>query len=279
LFVACARDNVSVINLLLKHAQQQRKLAFLGVRDGSYESSAQVVALDDYVHTVDHSGRSVVFVACQYNQLATVRLLCKQSEYLELLNLPRIDGDTPLAVACRYGYRELIKCLLGLCSSESQVLLQLDTANALGDTALHCVCRRQLVDLAALLIENGASTSLLNDDGLVALAYITDPIDRQMLQKAGLWGNSRSRQGFGMEHWVGSCGYSIYMIVESGLDSLRQPHLLPAPPLLSALGWGGLGGARTGTMRTAASSSSGSPVSQTASPLSAQQSASLDQHE
>jgi len=306
LFVACAQDNTAVINLLLKHGQQQRKLAFLDVREGGYESalSSPVRVSDECAHTVDVTGRSVLFAACQYNRSATVRLLCKQPEFLELINLPRHNGDAPLAVACLHGHRDIIKILLSVGSDQGEggatatgatatptgeggigagaavgVTVHLDATNGDGDSALHLVCRQQAVDLAALLIEHGASTITLDDCGQDALQYISDEEDRRMLAKAGTGGRARGRTGLGLEHWVGSCGYSLYTMVEGGLGSLQSPNLLTAASVLG-VGWGlgrGSNTQRAVGNDAGAADISGSAVTHTHSPMSGQQS--LEFHE
>ncbi|CAB1350814.1 unnamed protein product [Coregonus sp. 'balchen'] len=171
--------------------------------------------------------------------LGTIQTLLKFSSK-EARLVPDKDGCIPLLLAVEAGNVGIVKELLGTLS-EPQLRAQ---KTGSGDAALHVCCRRKDLEMAKVLIENGANVDIQNEEGqtplhiaawegdelLLKLFYqskanpnVTDKMDRSPLHIAAERGHTnvvevltekfrsnvlaRTKDGSTLMHIASQCGH------------------------------------------------------------------------
>uniref|UniRef100_A0A8C6TXW5 Ankyrin repeat domain 27 (VPS9 domain) n=1 Tax=Neogobius melanostomus TaxID=47308 RepID=A0A8C6TXW5_9GOBI len=107
------------------------------------------------VNATDYHALTPLHLACQKGYQGVSLLLL---HYKANPNAQDNNGNTPLHLACMYGHEDCVKALVYFdCHS-----CRLDVQNDKGDTALHMASRWGYEGIIQVLLENGASTIVLN---------------------------------------------------------------------------------------------------------------------
>ncbi|MGH0115805.1 UNVERIFIED_CONTAM: hypothetical protein FKN15_046990 [Acipenser sinensis] len=107
------------------------------------------------VNATDYHALTPLHLSCQKGyQSGTLLLL----HYKASTNMQDINGNTPLHLACMYGHEDCVKALVYYDVHSCR----LDIQNDKGDTPLHIAARWGYEGVIEVLLENGASTDILN---------------------------------------------------------------------------------------------------------------------
>ncbi|KAM9375993.1 ankyrin repeat domain-containing protein 27 [Pholidichthys leucotaenia] len=107
------------------------------------------------VNTTDYHGLTPLHLACQRGHQGVTLLLLHYKANMEAQDN---NGNTPLHLACMYGHEDCVKALVYY----DVHTCRLDLLNDKGDTALHMAARWGYEGIITVLLENGASTRILN---------------------------------------------------------------------------------------------------------------------
>ncbi|KAG7522037.1 ankyrin repeat domain-containing protein 27 isoform X1 [Solea senegalensis] len=107
------------------------------------------------VNATDYHALTPLHLACQRGYQGVTLLLL---HYKANTDAQDNNGSTPLHLACMYGHEDCVKALVYY---DLQVC-RLDLQNDKGDTALHMAARWGYEGIIQVLLENGASTNILN---------------------------------------------------------------------------------------------------------------------
>ncbi|XP_069491549.1 ankyrin repeat domain-containing protein 27 isoform X2 [Ambystoma mexicanum] len=107
------------------------------------------------VNATDYHGSTPLHLACQkgYQNVSLLLLHYKASTDVQDNN-----GNTPLHLACTYGHEDCVKALVYY----DVQTCRLDIGNEKGDTPLHIAARWGYQGIIEVLLQNGASTEMLN---------------------------------------------------------------------------------------------------------------------
>uniref|UniRef100_A0A3B4BHC3 VPS9 domain-containing protein n=1 Tax=Periophthalmus magnuspinnatus TaxID=409849 RepID=A0A3B4BHC3_9GOBI len=107
------------------------------------------------VNATDYHALTPLHLACQRGYQGVTLLLL---HYKANTNAQDNNGNTPLHLACMYGHEDCVKALVYFdCHT-----CHLDIQNDKGDTPLHMASRWGYEGIIQVLLENGASISILN---------------------------------------------------------------------------------------------------------------------
>lgn len=106
------------------------------------------------VNATDYHALTPLHLACQRGYQGVSLLLL---HYKANTDAQDNNGNTPLHLACMYGHEDCVKALVYY-----DHMCRLDVQNDKGDTALHMAARWGYEGIIQVLLENGASTDLLN---------------------------------------------------------------------------------------------------------------------
>ncbi|XP_056381704.1 ankyrin repeat domain-containing protein 27 isoform X2 [Hyla sarda] len=107
------------------------------------------------VNATDYHGFTPLHLACQkgHQKIALLLLHYKASRDIQDNN-----GNTSLHLACTYGHEDCVKALVYFDVNSCRM----DCGNEKGDTALHIAARWGYQGIIEVLLQNGASTNVLN---------------------------------------------------------------------------------------------------------------------
>ncbi|XP_069822299.1 ankyrin repeat domain-containing protein 27 isoform X2 [Dendropsophus ebraccatus] len=107
------------------------------------------------VNATDYHGSTPLHLACQkgHQKIALLLLHYKASRDIQDNN-----GNTSLHLACTYGHEDCVKALVYYDVNSCRM----DCGNEKGDTALHIAARWGYQGIIEVLLQNGASTNILN---------------------------------------------------------------------------------------------------------------------
>ncbi|CAN6219060.1 unnamed protein product [Urochloa humidicola] len=75
----------------------------------------------DCYELVDHNGMNLLHVAVVRNKTRVVQYICQDDRFTMLLNATDVDGNTPLHLAVKYGYKQIVATLLQTMSVEMNI--------------------------------------------------------------------------------------------------------------------------------------------------------------
>ncbi|XP_032403009.1 ankyrin repeat domain-containing protein 27 isoform X5 [Xiphophorus hellerii] len=107
------------------------------------------------VNATDYHALTPLHLACQRGYQGVSLLLLHYKANTEAQDN---NGNTPLHLACMYGHEDCVKALVYY----DVQTCRLDLQNDKGDTALHIAARWGYEGIIQVLLENGASTHILN---------------------------------------------------------------------------------------------------------------------
>ncbi|XP_040894346.1 ankyrin repeat domain-containing protein 27 isoform X2 [Toxotes jaculatrix] len=107
------------------------------------------------VNATDYHALTPLHLACQRGYQGVTLLLL---HYKANTDAQDNNGNTPLHLACMYGHEDCVKALIYY----DVQACRLDLQNDKGDTALHMAARWGYEGIIQVLLENGASTNILN---------------------------------------------------------------------------------------------------------------------
>lgn len=107
------------------------------------------------VNATDYHALTPLHLACQRGYQGVSLLLLHYKANTEAQDN---NGNTPLHLACMYGHEDCVKALVYY----DVQTCRLDLQNDKGDTALHIAARWGYEGIIQVLLENGASTQILN---------------------------------------------------------------------------------------------------------------------
>uniref|UniRef100_A0A3Q3EIX1 Ankyrin repeat domain 27 (VPS9 domain) n=1 Tax=Labrus bergylta TaxID=56723 RepID=A0A3Q3EIX1_9LABR len=107
------------------------------------------------VNATDYHALTPLHLACQRGYQGVTLLLLHYKANTEAQDN---NGNTPLHLACMYGHEDCVKALVYY----DLQTCRLDLQNDKGDTALHMAARWGYEGIIQVLLENGASTDILN---------------------------------------------------------------------------------------------------------------------
>ncbi|KAM4733686.1 ankyrin repeat domain-containing protein 27 isoform 2-T2 [Anableps anableps] len=107
------------------------------------------------VNATDYHALTPLHLACQRGYQGVSLLLLHYKTNTEAQDN---NGNTPLHLACMYGHEDCVKALVYY----DVQTCRLDLQNDKGDTALHIAARWGYEGIIQVLLENGASTQILN---------------------------------------------------------------------------------------------------------------------
>ncbi|XP_043979984.1 ankyrin repeat domain-containing protein 27 isoform X1 [Gambusia affinis] len=107
------------------------------------------------VNATDYHALTPLHMACQRGYQGVSLLLLHYKANTEAQDN---NGNTPLHLACMYGHEDCVKALVYF----DVQTCRLDLQNDKGDTALHIAARWGYEGIIQVLLENGASTHILN---------------------------------------------------------------------------------------------------------------------
>ncbi|WP_440117562.1 ankyrin repeat domain-containing protein [Paenibacillus sp. QZ-Y1] len=125
---------------------------------------------------MNHSEQmNILFQAAQHGDVTTIRHLLDSLP--ELTNMENMDGLTPLGYAAHYGQADAVGILLEL-GADVNAISHSKITFIPSNTAMHAaLAGERSIEVIRLLLEHGASTSILDSDGQHALhsaAFHTD---------------------------------------------------------------------------------------------------------
>ncbi|OPG93953.1 hypothetical protein B2I21_32220 [Chryseobacterium mucoviscidosis] len=125
---------------------------------------------------MNHSEQmNILFQAAQHGDVTTIRRVL--AFLPELANMENTDGLTPLGYAAHYGQADAVGILLEL-GADVNAISHSQIAFIPSNTALHAaVAGERSIEVIRLLLEHGASPSILDSDGqhtLHSAAFHTD---------------------------------------------------------------------------------------------------------
>ncbi|XP_063802075.1 ankyrin repeat domain-containing protein 27 isoform X2 [Pseudophryne corroboree] len=107
------------------------------------------------VNATDYHGSTPLHLACQKGQQNISLLLL---HYKASRDIQDNNGNTALHLACTYGHEDCVKALVYYDVNSCRM----DCGNEKGDTALHIAARWGYQGVIEVLLQNGASTGILN---------------------------------------------------------------------------------------------------------------------
>ncbi|XP_047452609.1 ankyrin repeat domain-containing protein 27 isoform X2 [Mugil cephalus] len=141
------------------------------------------------VNATDYHALTPLHLACQRGYQGVTLLLL---HYKANTDAQDISGNTPLHLACMYGHEDCVKALVYY----DLQTCRLDLQNDKGDTALHMAARWGYETILQVLLENGASTYILNKNKESALQCALNSKILMLLQANQ---NGRQRSGSGVD--------------------------------------------------------------------------------
>lgn len=144
---------------------------------GEYEkeNSGKVIDNeDDIFFSYDHKGWTLMHFACYYGHSNIVQLLVARQA---LTNKENDDELTPLMMACMQGHTECVRSIL------KHSRLQINKMTESENSALHKACKQGSALIVQLLIENGASMVLEDQNLMIPLQYSNSKEIFEMIPK------------------------------------------------------------------------------------------------
>ncbi|KAJ0029271.1 hypothetical protein NQD34_004268 [Periophthalmus magnuspinnatus] len=141
------------------------------------------------VNATDYHALTPLHLACQRGYQGVTLLLL---HYKANTNAQDNNGNTPLHLACMYGHEDCVKALVYFdCHT-----CHLDIQNDKGDTPLHMASRWGYEGIIQVLLENGASISILNKNKDTPLQCALNSKILMLLQSTQ---NGRHRSSSGVD--------------------------------------------------------------------------------
>lgn len=141
------------------------------------------------VNATDYHALTPLHLACQRGYQGVTLLLL---HYKANTDAQDNNGNTPLHLACMYGHEDCVKALVYY----DVQTCRLDLLNDKGDTALHMAARWGYEGIIQVLLENGASTHILNKNKESPLQCALNSKILMLLQSTQ---NGRQRSGSGVD--------------------------------------------------------------------------------
>lgn len=141
------------------------------------------------VNATDYHALTPLHLACQRGYQGVTLLLLHYKANTEAQDN---NGNTPLHLACMYGHEDCVKALVYY----DLQTCRLDLQNDKGDTALHMAARWGYEGIIQVLLENGASTDILNKNKDSPLQCALNSKILMLLRSTQ---NGRERSGSGLD--------------------------------------------------------------------------------
>ncbi|XP_063333618.1 ankyrin repeat domain-containing protein 27 isoform X1 [Pelmatolapia mariae] len=141
------------------------------------------------VNATDYHALTPLHLACQRGYQGVTLLLLHYKANTEAQDN---NGNTPLHLACMYGHEDCVKALVYY----DVQTCRLDLLNDKGDTALHMASRWGYEGIIQVLLENGASTHILNKNKESPLQCA---LNSKILMQLQSTQNGRKRCGSGID--------------------------------------------------------------------------------
>ncbi|KAI3371349.1 hypothetical protein L3Q82_023562 [Scortum barcoo] len=141
------------------------------------------------VNATDYHALTPLHLACQRGYQGVTLLLL---HYKANTDAQDNNGNTPLHLACMYGHEDCVKALVYY----DVQTCRLDLQNDKGDTALHMAARWGYEGIIQVLLENGASTDVVNRNKDSALQCALNSKILMLLQSTQ---NVSQRSGSGVD--------------------------------------------------------------------------------
>ncbi|XP_067446774.1 ankyrin repeat domain-containing protein 27 [Thunnus thynnus] len=141
------------------------------------------------VNATDYHALTPLHLACQKGYQGVTLLLL---HYKANTDAQDNNGNTPLHLACMYGHEDCVKALVYY----DLQTCRLDLQNDKGDTALHMAARWGYEGIIQVLLENGASTDIVNKNKDSPLQCALNSKILMLLQSTQ---NGRQRTGSGVD--------------------------------------------------------------------------------
>ncbi|KAG8012435.1 Ankyrin repeat domain-containing protein 27, partial [Nibea albiflora] len=141
------------------------------------------------VNATDYHALTPLHLACQRGYQGVTLLLL---HYKANTDAQDNNGNTPLHLACMYGHEDCVKALVYY----DVQTCRLDLQNDKGDTALHMAARWGYEGIIQVLLENGASTDIVNKSKDSPLQCALNSKILMLLQSTQ---NGRQRCGSGVD--------------------------------------------------------------------------------
>ncbi|KAM9351968.1 ankyrin repeat domain-containing protein 27 [Symphorus nematophorus] len=141
------------------------------------------------VNATDYHALTPLHLACQRGYQGVTLLLL---HYKANTDAQDNNGNTALHLACMYGHEDCVKALVYY----DVQTCRLDLQNDKGDTALHMAARWGYEGIIQVLLENGASTDIVNKNKDSALQCALNSKILMLLQSTQ---NGRQRSGSGVD--------------------------------------------------------------------------------
>uniref|UniRef100_A0ABD2W1T2 Uncharacterized protein n=1 Tax=Trichogramma kaykai TaxID=54128 RepID=A0ABD2W1T2_9HYME len=126
------------------------------------------------VNVFDKLGRTPLQLALARGHKNVVKTLLR---YGADLNLANAQGVTPIRYMCNSNYHDYLANILHEISEDKYVTIPIDTRDNKGNTALHVALIHNRMNVAEMLIRNGADPHLVNEEGLTPLHIVSKKED------------------------------------------------------------------------------------------------------
>ena len=160
-------SNVYTQNNNLKYDADDRGL-FNALKDGKTDIAVNMIKLGADVNIKDEYGWSLLHRAVEYNNMAVVKELLESKKIDIEVNLPKdtiitndnekwyADGDTPLLLACYYGYNEIVETLLNY-GANLEAKDDIDSA-----MAIHIAASKGHSDIIEIIMQSYSAKKINN---------------------------------------------------------------------------------------------------------------------
>ncbi|MEI0580877.1 ankyrin repeat domain-containing protein [Brachyspira pilosicoli] len=167
LFNILSISNIYSQNNNLKYDADKQGL-FNALKDGKTDIAVNIIKLGTDVNIKDEYGWSLLHRAVEYNNTAVVKELLESKKIDIEAKLPEntiitndnekwyADGETPLLLACYYGYGEIVKMLLNY-GANLEARDSIDSA-----MAIHIAASRGYSDIIEIIMQSYSAKKINN---------------------------------------------------------------------------------------------------------------------
>lgn len=211
---------------------------FNALKDGKTDIAVNIIKLGTNVNIKDEYGWSLLHRAVQYNNIDVVKELLKSKKIDMEVKLPKdtiitndnekwyADGETPLLLACYYGYRDIVKTLLDY-GANLEARDSIDSA-----MAIHIAASKGYSDIIEIIMQSYAAKKIDNlvdiedDTGTTPLMWAS--MNNQIpviniLLKYGANINAQDYDGWSALHFAAAS--QSYKAVETLLKNKANANL------------------------------------------------------
>ncbi|KAH0793309.1 serine/threonine-protein phosphatase 6 regulatory ankyrin repeat subunit B-like [Histomonas meleagridis] len=141
----------------------ERPLMHFAIASRSMDMVRLIERNENSLKEGDKSGNTPIHVACQYGFLDCVKYIFMKTN-TEIFNIRNAAGSLPILIASYYGHLEVLKYM-------KEIGINFLESNSHGATALHFASLGGHPDVVEFLIEEGVSVDRTTHDGETALLY------------------------------------------------------------------------------------------------------------